>query len=68
MKIHNIEQQGDEWFALRLNYPLTASHAQAIGNQGKGLETLCWEKLSERYSSADKEQYITGKEEIIKQL
>lgn len=57
MKIHNIEQQTPEWFALRLEHPLTASNAQAIGNNGKGLETLCWEKLSEKYSSADKEIY-----------
>lgn len=57
MKIHNVEQKSPEWFALRLQYPLTASESQAIGNQGKGLETLCWEKLAEKYSSADKEQY-----------
>lgn len=56
-KIHNVEQGTDEWFALRLQYPLTASNAQAIGNQGKGLETLCWEKLAEKYSNADKQKY-----------
>lgn len=56
-KVHNVEQGSDEWFALRLQYPLTASNAQAIGNGGKGLETLCWEKLAEKYSTADKEQY-----------
>ena len=36
---------------------MTASNAQAIGNQGAGLETLCWEKMSEKYSSAEKEQF-----------
>lgn len=56
-QIHNVEQGTPEWFALRLQYPLTASNAQAIGNNGKGLETLCWEKAAEKYSSADKEQY-----------
>lgn len=50
-KIHNVDQGSEEWFALRLQYPLTASEAQAIGNQGKGLETLVWKKLSEKYSS-----------------
>ncbi len=58
-KIHNVEQQSEEWFALRKQYPLTASNAQAIGNNGKGLETLIWEKLSEKYSSADKETFST---------
>ena len=57
-KVHNVEQGSDEWFALRLQYPLTASNAQAIGNSGKGLETLCWDKLAEKYSSVDKELYI----------
>lgn len=56
-KVHSVEQGSDEWFALRLQYPLTASNAQAIGNQGKGLETLVWEKLAEKYSTADKEKY-----------
>jgi putative phage-type endonuclease len=57
MQIINTQQQTTEWFALRLKYPLTASNAQAIGNQGKGLETLVWEKLAEKYSLADKEKY-----------
>jgi putative phage-type endonuclease len=53
---HDIDQQSPEWFEIRKKYPLTASNAQAIGNNGKGLETLCWEKLSEKYSSAEKNQ------------
>lgn len=57
--IHNVEQKSDEWFELRKKYPLTASNAQAIGNNGKGLESLIWEKMAERYSSADKEQFTT---------
>lgn len=55
--LHNVEQKSDAWFALRLQYPLTASEAQAIGNQGKGLETLCWEQMAQKYSSQDKERY-----------
>jgi putative phage-type endonuclease len=57
MQIHNVEQQSEEWFALRKQYPLTASNARAIGNNGKGLETLIWEKMAEKYSSAEKEQF-----------
>jgi putative phage-type endonuclease len=58
MKLHNdIIQGSDEWFAIRKQYPLTASNAQAIGNQGKGLETLCYDKMAERYSKGIKEQY-----------
>mgnify|MGYP003423682046 FL=1 len=57
MQIIKIQQKTPEWFALRLKYPLTASEAQAIGNQGKRLETLIWEKLAEKYSLADKEKY-----------
>lgn len=56
-KIHNVLQGTPEWFALRVQYPLTASNAQAIGNQGKGLETLCWEKLAEKYSTSEKDRY-----------
>jgi len=68
MQIHNVEQGSEEWFELRLKYPLTASEAQAIGNQGKGLETLCWEKMAQKYSSADKEQYSNKDLERGKEL
>lgn len=57
MQQYNCEQKSPEWFALRLQYPLTASKAQAIGNNGKGLETLCWETMAQKYSSQDKEKY-----------
>lgn len=56
MKIHTVEQGTEEWFELRRQYPLTASNAQAIGNNGKGLETLVWNALAERYSFAEKER------------
>ena len=46
MKLHNIDQQSDEWFELRLG-KLTASKAQAIATNGKGLDTLCYEKVAE---------------------
>lgn len=55
--IHDVEQRSEEWHALRAKYPLTASCAQAIANNGKGLETLIWEQLSKRYSSGSEEGY-----------
>jgi putative phage-type endonuclease len=57
MKIHDVKQQTDEWYTLREQYPLTASNAQAIGNGGKGLETVIWEALASKHSTADKEHY-----------
>ena len=46
MKIHNINQNTPEWLEVR-RLKMTASHAQAIGNAGKGLETYIWELLAE---------------------
>jgi exodeoxyribonuclease (lambda-induced) len=57
MQYHNVEQKSPEWFELRLKYPLTASKADAIGTGGKGLETLCWETMAQKYSSQEKERY-----------
>jgi putative phage-type endonuclease len=57
MKIHNeISQGSQEWFDLRAG-KLTASKAQAIATAGKGLETLCYEVMAEKYSSAEHESY-----------
>lgn len=54
--INNIEQGTPEWFELRKG-KMTASHAQAIGNVGKGLETYIYEIMAEYYSSGEKEQF-----------
>lgn len=57
MKIHNNIVQGtDEWFAIRKG-KMTASHATAIGNNGKGLDTYITSLMAEFYSSQEKEQY-----------
>lgn len=56
MKIHNIEQGTDEWFTLKSG-KMSASHAQAISANGKGLETYILEMMAEHYSSAEKENY-----------
>lgn len=59
MQIHNnIEQGGEEWLAIRKG-KMTASHAQAIGNNGKGLFTYVNELMSEYYSSGEKEQFTS---------
>lgn len=55
MKIHNMPQGSEEWFEVR-KLKLTASNAQAIGNQGKGLETLCRQLVCE-YLSKPKDSY-----------
>jgi len=56
MKIHNIAQCSSEWFEIK-KAKMSASNAQAIGANGKGLETYILELMSEYYSSAEKEHY-----------
>lgn len=58
MKIHNVEQKSPEWFAVRSG-KMTASHATAIGNCGKGLETYITTMMSEHYSTGEKEQFTS---------
>lgn len=58
MQIINIEQGSKEWFDIR-QCKMTASHAQAIGNIGKGLDTYILDLMAEHYSSEDKEQIST---------
>lgn len=53
----DLEQKSPEWHDLRNKYPFTSSMAQAIGNAGKGLESLIWEKLTERYSSGERVEF-----------
>ncbi len=56
MKLLKCEQGSDEWFEARKGR-MTASHAQQIGNCGKGLETYILDMMSEVYSSADRVQF-----------
>lgn len=57
IKIHRkIEQGSEEWFDLRAG-KMTASHAQAIGNHGKGLDTYIVDMMAEFYSSGEAEQF-----------
>ena len=57
MKIYKDVAQGSaEWFDLRLG-KLTGSDAQCIATNGKGLETLVFEKVAERMTGKMKAQY-----------
>lgn len=57
MKIYNDLVQGsEEWFKVRLG-KFTASQAQAIGSNGKGLESLCFEKVAEILSGTQQDTY-----------
>jgi len=56
MKIINVTQGTQEWFDCRLGH-FTASNAQAIANNGKGLETLVFEKVAEKLTGKQKESY-----------
>lgn len=56
MFIYEFSQQSAEWFNVRKG-KITASHAQAIGNCGKGLDTYINEIMSEYYSSKDRESF-----------
>ena len=59
MKIYNFEQRTDEWYNIRKG-KMTASNAETIIANGKGLETYIYNLMAEYYSSAEKENYINA--------
>lgn len=59
MKIHTMPQRSDEWFAFKLG-KFGASDGQAVASNGKGLETLAFEKAAERLTGKRKESYTNG--------
>lgn len=60
MKLHNnLEQGTNEWLMVRLG-KFTASDAQAIASNGKGLETLVLEKVAESITMKLKDQYTNA--------
>ena len=70
MKIYTNEEipQGSEaWFTVRLG-KFTASDAQAIASNGKGLETLVYEKVAEILTHKVKEAYTNDDMERGKEL
>jgi len=56
MKTYNYDQGSEEWFRVRLG-KFTGSVAQAIAANGKGLETLVFEKAAEILTSKPKPSY-----------
>lgn len=56
MQIVDIVQGSEDWFNLRLG-KLTASHALAIENGGKGLDTLCRRLAAEIYTKSSVEKF-----------
>ena len=56
MRIVECEQKSDEWFELR-SQRMTASNAQAISANGKGLDTYIAKLMQEHYSLAEPERY-----------
>lgn len=54
--IKDIDQLSDKWWELR-EKRLTASHGQAIGNCGAGLNTYVEKKMAEYYSNAERDNY-----------
>lgn len=58
MKIHKMEQRSEEWFEIRRG-KMTASNAQCIAANGKGLESYILSLLAEKYSS-NKESFSNG--------
>lgn len=59
MEIINCQQGTPEWFEARKGL-MTASNAQAIGNNGKGLETYVTTLMAEYYSDNGSENYTNG--------
>lgn len=60
MKIHTEIAQGtEEWLNMRRGR-LTASNAQAIGANGKGLDTYVLTLMAEKYATVQEEQYTNG--------
>jgi len=58
MKIHKMPQKSEDWFEIRKG-KITASNAQCIAANGKGLESYIIALLAEKYSN-NKENYSNG--------
>ena len=59
MKIYNFEQRTPEWIEIKRG-KMSASNAETIIANGKGLETYIYNLMAEYYSSAEKENYINA--------
>lgn len=56
MKIYNCKQYSPEWWKLH-EKRMGGSHAQAIGNCGKGLKTYIEKIMCEYFSKAERDSY-----------
>jgi putative phage-type endonuclease len=56
MRVYNCQQYDAEWWEIR-SLKMTASHAQAIGNQGAGLKSYITELVAEHFSKAPKDSF-----------
>lgn len=56
MKIHDVVQGSDEWFKVRLG-KFTGTNGQAVATNGRGLETLVFEKVAEIITGKMKPSY-----------
>lgn len=59
MQIIDVQQGSPEWFEIK-KLKMSASHAQAIGGNGKGLETYIYQLCADYLSSAEPEQFSNG--------
>ena len=59
MTIHNFEQGSDQWHEVRKG-KMTASHAQEIGNSGKGLDTYITKLMARVFSSGEQEHFTNA--------
>lgn len=59
MIVHNIDQNSPEWQQVRCG-KFTASDAQTIGTNGKGLETLVYKKVAEKLTKKQEQGYYNG--------
>lgn len=56
MKIIDVKQGTPEWLALKLG-KFGGTDATAVASNGKGLETLCFEKVAEILTGRSKDNY-----------
>jgi putative phage-type endonuclease len=58
MIVHRMPQRSEEWYAVRRG-KMTASNAQTIANNGKGLETYVYGLLAEKHSLGSEDRYVS---------
>lgn len=59
MKIHNFDQRSPEWKQIRLG-KFGSTDAQALSVNGKGLETLIYQKVAEKMTGQFEEGYTNS--------